>query len=58
MSGEQYEALLKSLADALIEKDREISLKDYEIERLKGKIAEAERYKNSVGDKPKTIEIR
>lgn len=44
MSGEQYEAILKALADKFIEKDREITAKGWEIERLKRKLAEAENH--------------
>lgn len=58
MNGEQYEAILKALADKLNEKDRELALKDYEIKNLKEKLAEAEYRLNPSGKKPKTLEIR
>ena len=58
MNGEQYEAILKALADKLNEKDREIALKDYKIDSLKKKLAEAEYHLNPHGEKPKTLEIR
>lgn len=58
MTGAQYEAILKSLADALIEKDTQILLRDYEIKSLKEKLAEAECHRNPDGEKPKTLEIR
>lgn len=59
MSGEQYEAILKALADKLNEKDREIALKNYEIGNLKEKVKEAEYHLNPpIGGKPKTLEIR
>lgn len=41
MNGEQYEAILKALADKLNDKDREIAFKNYEIENLKNAIKEA-----------------
>ena len=46
MNGEQYEAILKSLADKLNDKDREIALKNYEIENLKNALAEAGLFSN------------
>ena len=55
MSGEQYEAILKALADKLNEKDREIALKNYEIEGLKNALAKAEGAK---AKQPTKIEIR
>ena len=45
MNGEQYEAILKALADKLNEKDREIALKNYEIESLKNALEGAEKSK-------------
>lgn len=53
MNGEQYEAILKALADKLNEKDREIALKNYEIESLKNALAKTEKH-----IKPTKIEIR
>lgn len=58
MSGEQYEAILSALADKLNEKDREIQLQKWQIEDLKSKLAEAQYHLNSIGEKPKTLEIR
>ena len=58
MNGEQYEAILKALADKLIEKDRKIALQNYEIDDLKKKLAEAECHLNPHGEKPKNLEIR
>ena len=58
MNGEQYEAILKALADKLNEKDREIVLKNYEIESLKEKLSVAEYHLNPNGKKPKSLEIR
>ena len=55
MSGEQYEAILKALADKLNEKDREIALKDYEIANLKNALEKAE---NAKTKKQTKIEIR
>lgn len=52
MNGEQYEAILKALADKLNEKDREIALKNYEIESLKNALEKAETKQH------KKIEIR
>lgn len=53
MNGEQYEAILKALADKLNEKDREIALKNYEIESLKNAIVKTEKH-----IEPTKIEIR
>ena len=53
MNGEQYEAILKALADKLNEKDREIALKNYEIENLKNALENAQSAKQ-----PTKIEIR
>ena len=47
MNGEQYEAILKALADKLNEKDREIALKNYEIENLKSALEGAEKNKRT-----------
>lgn len=58
INGEQYEAILKALADKLNEKDREIALKGYKIDSLEKKLAEAEYHLNPHGEKPKTLEIR
>lgn len=55
MNGEQYEAILKALADKLNEKDREIALKNYEIESLKNALEKAEGAKTK---QPTKIEIR
>lgn len=55
MNGEQYEAILKALADKLNEKDREIALKNYEIESLKNALEKAEGAK---ANQPTKIEIR
>lgn len=55
MNGEQYEAILKALADKLNEKDREIALKNYEIESLKNALEKAER---AISKQPTKIEIR
>lgn len=57
MTAEQYEAILKALADSLNAKDREILLKDYEIKNLKEKLTEAEHHLNPHAN-PKTLEIR
>jgi hypothetical protein len=48
MNGEQYEAILKALADKLNDKDREIALKNYEIENLKNALKEAETTKQPI----------
>lgn len=58
MNGEQYEAIMRALADKLNEKDREIQLQKWQIEDLKRKLAEAEYHLNPNGEKPKTLEIR
>ena len=42
MTSEQYEILLAALADKVKAQENTICLKDYEIERLKRKLAEAE----------------
>lgn len=58
MTAEQYEAILKALANSLNEKDREIALQKWQIEDLKKKLAEAEYHLNPHGEQPKNLEIR
>lgn len=58
MNGEQYEAILKALADKLNEKDRQISLKDYKIEHLEKKLAEAGKHIEPTEANAIKLEIR
>lgn len=55
MNGEQYEAILKALADKLNEKDGEIALKNYEIKSLRNALEKSEGAK---AKQPAKIEIR
>ena len=55
MSGAQYEAILKALADKLNEQEAVIALRDFEIESLKKSLAKAE---NANTKQHKKIEIR
>ncbi len=51
MTNEQYEILLAALADKIKAQENTIYLKDYEIERLKRKFAEAEGMEIPHGEK-------
>lgn len=42
MNGKQYEAILKALADKLLDQEREISLQEYQLKTLKEALQKAE----------------
>lgn len=58
MKKEHYEILLTVLTDKVKEQETTIHLKDYEIENLKCKLAEAEGMESPKPRKNKPIEIR
>lgn len=58
MKKEQYETLLAVLADKVKEQGVMIELKDYEIERLTRKLAEAEGMKTAQPQTNGKLEIR
>lgn len=51
MTKEQYETVIAALVDKLKEQGTTIRLKDYEIERLRRKLAEAEGMEAPQGEK-------
>lgn len=58
MTNEQYEILLVALTDKVKAQETTICLKDYEIERLRRKLAEAEGMETPKPQKSQKFEIR